>query len=664
MDYCTIGIFAHANAGKTTVTENILYETGIISRIGRVDNGTTITDSMETERLRGITIRSSYVTFRLKNRNVQLLDTPGHIDFSAEVVRAMRVLDAAIFVISGVEGIEAQTYYIWNMLKKMNVPIIFFVNKLDRMGADYNRTVNELKAAFSERIVSLQDIKLSDDNIFISRKRNVEIVDQITLFDEITLNKYLENEDSVTNSWLEERIKKLYKLNQIYCVTGGSALLQGGVKELLDCIGKYLPQFQFVRNKKFSGIVYMNKRNNNIKETYIKVLQGKLKNREELKIGDEIQKIKSMFCINGDNRELCGSSEAGQLVVVTGVDVAPGQIIGEDIKRDLAEISLFPMFRATLSVYKETEKNVLWGAIKELNEEDPLLHARIELDSGNIQVDLMGKLQGETLVQLLAEKYHLEVKLSEPTIIYKETPINEGIGKASYTKTSNVALKIIPLERGKGVRFKSLLATDYLFAKYQKQIEKLLYKYINSGLYGWEVTDCEIQLIGGKCDNVGSETKDYNIATPIAFMRALKECGTNLLEPIVMYTISVPQGFSVEIIKKLAGTKKGYEEIHLNSKDEYIIRGKAYLTEIIEFVDSLREITSGKGVVNYIHAGYEEALLIEPIEQVRIDVTPKNETKFVLGMNGSIENLDKGLETKRGKPEKIKRNKHLWKRNK
>ena len=335
MDYCTIGIFAHANAGKTTVTENILYETGIISRIGRVDNGTTITDSMETERLRGITIRSSYVTFRLKNRNVQLLDTPGHIDFSAEVVRAMRVLDAAIFVISGVEGIEAQTYYIWNMLKKMNVPIIFFVNKLDRMGADYNRTVNELKAAFSERIVSLQDINLSDDNIFISRKRNVEIVDQITLFDEITLNKYLENEDSVTNSWLEERIKKLYKLNQIYCVTGGSALLQRGVKELLDCIGKYLPQFQFVRNKKFSGIVYMNKRNNNIKETYIKVLQGKLKNREELKIGDEIQKIKSMFCINGDNRELCGSSEAGQLVVVTGVDVAPGQIIGEDIKRVL-----------------------------------------------------------------------------------------------------------------------------------------------------------------------------------------------------------------------------------------------------------------------------------------------------------------------------------------
>ena len=191
MDYCTIVIFAHANAGKTTVTENILYETGIISRIGRVDNGTTITDSMETERLRGITIRSSYVTFRLKNRNVQLLDTPGHIDFSAEVVRAMRVLDAAIFVISGVEGIEAQTYYIWNMLKKMNVPIIFFVNKLDRMGADYNRTVNELKAAFSERIVSLQDINLSDDNIFISRKRNVEIVDQITLFDEITLNKIM-----------------------------------------------------------------------------------------------------------------------------------------------------------------------------------------------------------------------------------------------------------------------------------------------------------------------------------------------------------------------------------------------------------------------------------------------------------------------------------------
>lgn len=662
MEYCTIGIFAHANAGKTTVTENILYRTGIIDNIGRVDLGTTITDNMLVERKRGITIRSSYVTFNVKNLTVQLLDTPGHVDFSAEVVRAMSVLDAAIFVISGVEGIEAQTVNIWNMLKQMNIPTIFFVNKLDRIGASYDRTVESLKTIFTAKLVNLQNILLDGSNIAIERKNSEEILEQMAEFDDVCFNIYFDENRDINMDWINNRIKSLYKSRDIFCVLGGSALSEIGIDELLECIVDFLPHFEKCNDDPFAGVVYMIKQNNGLKEAFVKVIRGTIENRMSILFNDKNQKVRTLTCINGNKKVPCDLAYSGQLVIITGIDCYAGEWIGETEGIECFPISVSPMFTAVLSIEDEEKKNYLWNAIRELNEEDPVLDARLDNNTQNIQIDLMGRLQGETIVQMLSERYQIEANLSEPSIIYKETPIKEGIGKAGYTKTSNVALKIEPLPRGSGIVYQSLLASDYLFTKYQKQVERLVNKYSDIGLYGWKITDCRISLIGGKCDNVGSEPHDYSIAAPIAFARALQAAGTKLLEPIVSYTVTCPIEYYPDVLGRLMGLRKGYNEIIEKDDGNYEILGTAFLSEIEVFVNLLREITGGKGTANYIHIGYDDALLNSYIKRPILEANPHNEAKFVLQLSGVMENLDKGLETKRGKPEKIKRNKHLWKK--
>ena len=663
MEYCTIGVFAHANAGKTTVTENILYHTGIINKIGRVDSGTTITDNLEVERNRGITIRSSFVTFTVNNLSIQLLDTPGHIDFSAEVVRAMQTLDAAVFVISGVEGIEAQTINIWNMLNTLHVPTLFFINKLDRIGANYNKVVESLRRTFTDKIVELEDITIDDNYcIDIRPKGSIDILEQLSAFDEESLDYYFMNEDNIQKTWIDNKLCKLYSENKVYCVLGGSALSEIGVYQLLEAIIKYLPRYQVTTNNAFAGKVYMVKRNNGLRETYIKVLQGVLENRMEVPIDGNPQKIRTLYGMDGNTKIACDYAMPGQLVIATGLECESGQFIGETDNIEEQQISLSPMFTSIISIDGKHEKIALWTALRELTEEDPLLNARLDAESKKVQVDLMGRLQGETVIQMLFERYALTASISDPTIIYKETPIEEGIGKAGYTKTSNVALKIEPLERGAGIHFQTLLASDYLFTKYQKQVERLIYRYSSIGLFGWEITDCMISLIGGKCDNVGSEPQDYNICTPIALSRALKQCETKLLEPVVAYSIICPNENYSEIIAKLMAMRKGYSEVAEKDNSTYEIKGEAFLSEIEQFTNVFREITGGKGSVNYSLIGYDDAITTCNITREVTDNNPHNESKFVLNMNGIMDNLDKGLETKRGKPEKIKRNKHLWKK--
>ena len=322
MRYCTIGVFAHANAGKTTVTENILRDTGVINTVGRVDSGNTITDNMGVVRERGITIKSSYVTFQIDDTTFQLLDTPGHVDFSGEVVRAMSILDAAIFVISGVEGIEAQTTVIWNMLQEMNVPTILFINKLDRMGADYNRVLTELRESFSNKMVSLQNINKNQE-LLITHCSSSEILEQLAEFDDISLEKFLDNE-TVDSKWIDQRIIELYYEKKIFCVLGGSALSEIGVSDLIQAVYKYIPTFKNNNSNDFSAETYMVKRNEGVKEIYVKILSGNLMNRDIISVYDDNQKVKTLTGIKGNKRIALDNAKEGQLVILTGIDCSAG----------------------------------------------------------------------------------------------------------------------------------------------------------------------------------------------------------------------------------------------------------------------------------------------------------------------------------------------------
>lgn len=664
MNYCTIGIFAHANAGKTTVTENILFNSGVISEIGRVDTGTTVTDNMNLERERGITIKSSYVTFQEGDFVYQLLDTPGHVDFSAEVVRAMSVLDVAVFVISGVEGIEAQTVTIWNMLKKMKIPTVFYINKLDRDGADYQEVIRRIKKYLTSDLVELENVVIDNKRVTVSLKKDEDLIEQIAEIDDEVLKLFLDG-SQIDSDWMNNRIKTLVGDRKLFFVVAGSALMKLGVKELLDSIIKYYSFETKQMEEMFCGKVYMVKRKDGVKESYVKVLNGKINNRDNVWVNGEEQKIKSLQKMVGSTKFNCETAQKGQLIIVTGIDCTSGDYVCADQNQIIMkheEISVSPMFTTSITAVNSLEENKLWLAVNELNDEDPYLNCRLDDFSKKIQIDLMGKLQGETIKQIISERFSIETELNPPSIIYKETPLCAANGKAGYTKTSNVAFRIEPLERGSGFVFESALDTDYLFAKYQKQCERLVKKYSQCALHGWNLTDCKVILIGGKCDNVGSEPKDYNIAAPIAFARAIKAAGTRLLEPIVKYELYVSKEYYQDIMSQVMRLNRGYEEI-IEKKQGFYIIGQAFISEMESLANQLRESSGGMGRLNYFFSGYDDALFQnDEAHNDTLDYgdTPFNEELFVMTQFGIMEKLDFGLETKRGKPEKIKRNKRFW----
>ncbi len=309
----------------------------------------------------------------------------------------MSILDAAIFVISGVEGIEAQTTVIWNMLQKMNVPTILFINKLDRMGADYNRVLTELRESLSNRMITLQNIT-NNHELAITSCSPAEILEQLAEFDDISLEKFLDNE-SVDAKWIDRRIGELYCEKKVFCVLGGSALSELGVSDLIQAVHKYIPTFKKINDcTDVSAETYMVKRNDGVKEIYVKILSGELMNRDIVSVYEDNQKVKTLTGIEGNKRIALDSANEGQLVILTGIDCSAGDVLGINYEQTHKRISVSPMFTAVLSITGEEEKIRLWNAAKELNEEDSFLNVRLNPDTNDIQIDLMGKLQGETVV--------------------------------------------------------------------------------------------------------------------------------------------------------------------------------------------------------------------------------------------------------------------------
>ena len=465
----TLGIFAHANAGKTTLTEQLLYHMNVNKQVGRVDHGTTTTDNLSVEKERGISVRSAMVTFNIGDKLVQLIDTPGHIDFTSEVERAVNVLDGAILVISAVEGVEPQTKVIWDFLRERNIPTIIYINKIDRMGADYNRVLSEIKKKLTDKVVNMQNVYVDSSTHEIKCDNVAEdvLVDDLAEIDEQVMELYL-NDEEISTNFLNDRINHLSQNGEIFCVYGGSALLNCGVENLISAISEKLPGI-VEEKKNFSGYVYCIRHDETGKKTFIKVLNGQLENRDVFEINDEVQKIRTLYRVVGDKTIKCDSLRNGEIGIVTGLDVQVGDILGE-VPENLKIIrGSQPLFYANVTALEE-QKLQLVKALTELNEEDPNLNFKYDSITHKVCVDLMGRLQIEILSNLISERYGIQPIFSDMLIIKKETPQSIGVGSACYNGLSEVEFTISPLPRGSGLVFKSTVSTDYLYTKYQKQI--------------------------------------------------------------------------------------------------------------------------------------------------------------------------------------------------
>ncbi len=643
----TIGVFAHANAGKTTITEHLLYHAGVIKSIGRVDLGNTVTDNLKVEQDRGITVRDSLVSFNIDDKVIQLIDTPGHIDFSAEVERAISVLDGAILVISGVEGLEAQTFTIYRALKERKVPIIIFINKMDRKGADFNRVVKELQNHLKIPTLTLTNVyKDSDDSINVEPSSIEDMVKELSLVDDEVLDGYLNN-TILDRSLISNKIIELVNDSKLFIVIGGSALLDIGINDLIDSIGKYIP----VTNKRvyepFSAYVYTIRINDNIKNAYIKVLSGSISLRDNIKLDNEqTGKIKKLYLADGFKLESVDKVYGGDIAIVNGLDVRCGEFIG-----DTNNINNYVSFVNPILTMEVIPDNIddainLMDSLRILNEEDPYLNIRYNEKTRSINCNLMGEVQAQIIKTYLEERFNIKVSIKNPIIIHKETPTIRSKGKASYTSVSGIEIEVTPLEVGSGFKYVSKVSTDYLHIKYQRQVERLIRKYSKQGLYGWELTDVEVALVDGQFDSMGSDPMHFNIVTPLALFRSLKGSKIDLLEPISSFNIVTPSN-TISAVTKLLSSKNAIYEINQNIEEMITISGEVSTANMLNFPIELSMITSGMASYSYLITKYKSTHN-QKISCDFIGPDPRNETTFIINdMKVSLEPLDKTLMKKK-----------------
>ena len=452
----TIGILAHVDAGKTTFSEQVLYHTGSIKNRGRVDHKNSFLDSHEIEKKRGITVFSDQAVFKLNDSMYYLIDTPGHVDFSCEMERAISVMDYAIIIVSAVEGVQGHTETVWNLLRKYKVPTFFFINKLDRVGANLEGVICEIRQSLSKESFYINDLN----------ELNESLIEFIAEMDEELLEKYLNNEYE-SYIW-KDKLRKLIKENKVYPCFAGSALQDGGIKEFLNAFDE-LTFTKYDVNDKFSGIVNKIRYDGNgTRITFIKALSGKLKVRDEIEISKADtnikEKISSIRIYNGNKFITVDEVEAGDVFAVTGLlTVNAGDGIG--ILNNKVNFNMIPTLMSSV-IYDESynEKEVL-KYFKILEAEDPALNVLWNETHKEIQVHIMGKIQLEVLKEIVYERFNLKVDFGPCEIMYKETITNEVRGYGHFEPLKHYAevhLKLEAQARGTGIVFENKCHADDL----------------------------------------------------------------------------------------------------------------------------------------------------------------------------------------------------------
>ena len=643
----TLGIFAHANAGKTTITEHLLYHTHVIDKIGRVDTGNTVTDNMKVEQERGITVRDSIVSFELNDKTIQLIDTPGHVDFSAEVERAISVLDGAILVISGVEGLEAQTYTIWRALKEKKVPVIIFINKMDRKGANYDKVISELQNNLGVNTLTLTHVIQNEDgSLLIHNSKLEDIIEEVSMVDDNILEQYV-NGELISVEDIASRIIELTHNCELFPVIGGSALIDVGIDDLVNSIARYIPTTKKKIDKDLSAFVFMVRINSKGKNVYLKILNGSLGIRDVIHTkADKNEKVKALYIADGSKLISTEKVYSGDIAIVQGLDVKCGELLGSKDGFDKYISFVKPLLTMEINPVEKKDTIELMNALKILNEEDPYLDVRYNEKTNSIFCSLMGEVQTQVIKTLIEERFGIKVNIENPIIIHKEVPTVKASAKATYTTVSGIGLEVTPLERGSGFRYVSKVSTDFLHLKYQRQIERLINYYRKQGLKGWELTDMEVALIDGQFDSMGSDPMHFNIITPLALFRCLKQAKMKLLEPISKFIITIPENDLSSVIKLISSKNSTYEIT--KHFDEFItLEGEAPAANMLNFPLELSMTTSGRGTYSSFISQYE----ISKNQDASIDFIgpdPRNETTFVINdMKASMEPLDKTLMKKK-----------------
>jgi len=789
--YINLGVLAHADAGKTTLVEQMLFKSGALRVPGTVEKGNTQSDRLAVERERGISVRASSVTLSHRGVTVNIIDTPGHIDFVGEAERALSALDAAVLVVSAAEGIQSQTEIFWHALAGLNIPTIIFINKIDRMGCNPEAVYISLRDEFSEKIIALNDaVKPGGRDCSVTP--HIYTDDEALALcesDPALAEAYLNGDVMLTNEMLSASLAGLVKTGGAHALTSGSAALGIGVEELLDAVADYLPVNTLTpaggidgpaggiggstgvdiygsgKNSASTGssapagssgpagssasgyadypavgVIYKIEHDAATgKIAYVRLFTGTLRNREAVyyirrgefvadahaaypawavtyagaagvKAGGDgaggagipggglifnkiaqIRKIAgakhedSGVLYGGDSAAFLGlaDSRAGDIVVSgssvdfmrrgqgngvlinghTAINGYPGEndVGADNVGVDSHLAGDGPHHRAHIKVpgnaALEKRLHAIWrlrlaeplftvkvfagdgmesrllGAVREFSDEDPLLEYEWMPDERELVLKVMGKIQLEILEAQFLERYGVAVRFTPPTVIYKETPKRAGIGYEAYTMPKPcwavVQLAVEPLRRGAGYRFESVIKAKTLPYPYQRHVELTVPQALKQGMYNWEVTDVKVTLIGGEHHHVHTHPMDFFLATPIAVMDALRDAGTELLEPLAKMRMTAPEGLAGRIIGDVTAMRGSFDNPVMH-RGNVTVDALLPVSESLEYPVRFSSYTSGRGVMKTSFAGYRECPVELGAVARRRGVNPLDRMRWIL----------------------------------
>lgn len=603
--YINIGIVAHVDAGKTTLSESMLYHAGAIRKLGRVDHKDAFLDTDQMERERGITIFSKQAVFRWKDRTITLLDTPGHVDFSAEMERVLQVLDCAVLVVSGADGVQGHTQTLWKLLKRYHIPTFLFVNKMDQEGTDGEKLLKELRKRFGENVVPFVDIMTESDcpggKVYLHTKEGAveEVLEELAVCEDDMMEEYLE-EGRISL----DKVQKAVADRQVFPCYFGSALHSQGVEELLDGLDLYIKDKTYPAE--FGAKVYKIARDNQGNRlTYLKVTGGRLKVKDVVEGLNE--KINQIRIYSGEKFEAVQKVEAGRVCAVTGLEnTRPGQGIGAEEESDLPVLEPVLTYQILLPDDCDVHKMLL--NLKILEEEEPELHIVWEEQTSEIHVQLMGDVQIEILQRMIKERFGVLVEFGEGSIVYKETitaPV-EGVGHFEPLRHyAEVHLRLEPGERGSGMQFAAECSEDILDRNWQRLVLTHLEEKEHKGvLTGSPITDMKITLTSGRAHQKHTEGGDFRQATYRAVRQGLKKADSILLEPYYEFRMELPSenvGRAMTDIQNMSG-KFGTPMIE---EETTVLTGSAPVSLMRGYQKEFTAYTGGRGRMAVSLKGYD-----------------------------------------------------------
>jgi ribosomal protection tetracycline resistance protein len=622
MKIINIGILAHVDAGKTTLTESLLYTSGAIMEPGSVDKGTTRTDSMALERQRKITIQAAVTSFRWKGYKVNLVDTPGHMDFLTEVHRSLSVLDGAILVVSAKDGVQAQTRVLFHALRKMKIPTIIFINKIDQSGVVLEQTYQNIREKLTEDMIVMQEVHLCSE-IILSDVADFEKWDAVIAGNDDILEKYLSGVP-LTLWELQKEIKRRVQRGTLFPVYHGSAKDNIGVKELLEVITEVFSLETDDSQSELCGYVFKIEYTEQKKRRcYLRLYSGTLCLRETILLSKK-EKIKiTEMSIPFDGEIVpTDTADSGEIVILSDNTLKLNDVLGDEklLPRKAWTDSPLPFFRTTIEPIKAEQREVLLDALTEIADTDPLLHFMIDSITHEIILSFLGKVQLEVVCSLLNEKYSVEVAIKEPTVIYLERPRKE----AHYTIHievppnpfwASIGLAVTPLPVGSGTEYESKVSLGYLNQSFQNAVMEGIRYGLEQGVYGWEVTDCRICFEYGVYYSPVSTPADFRFLAPVVLEQVLKKAGTQVLEPYLSFTLFAPQEYLSRAYHDAVKYDAVIETTSLKN-NEAILTGEIPARRIGEYKSDLNFYTNGRSVCLTELKGYQETSG-EPVVQPR-----------------------------------------------